>query len=74
MKNLARHIELLLRDNEVGVLHLLLSFLDRGLVLGFGVFDLLLSLLGFGVFDLLLSLLDINLGLQMSSSTLLFSL
>lgn len=58
----AAPFRLVLRDNEVGVVHLLLPCLDRGLVLGFGVFDLLLSIL------------VINLGLQMSSSTLLFSL
>lgn len=51
-----------LLDREVGVVHLLLACLDRGLVLGVGVLDLLLAAL------------DRNLGLQMSSSTLLLSL
>ena len=54
-------LELLDREVGVGVVHRLLPILERGLV-------------GVGVLDLLLAVLDKNLGLQMSSSTLLLSL
>lgn len=55
-------LRLSLRVNDIGVVHLLLPCLDRGLVLGFGVFDLLLSHLA-TIF-----------GLQISASALFFSL